>query len=412
MNIYIATSHSNQIAAHDLAEILRGAEHRVFEFPYFLGQAEPNEPREDLDHSGQYLNRPEWRALTAQHRAALAICDLCVLLLPCGLDSHMAAGMALGMGKRMVVVGDVSHDTRHPFLTWANAILRDPAELLVWLKGQESMAKTHYTQDEIEDYARQTGDPVAAQMMGQLLSLTRIKAMPADERDKKLEVAFKDPTGAASFIAEGFLRMLKNYGAENYLEMSFQSGDGQELILTAHKPRGITAGQGIAQIKTALFDWYFKNSAPPSVSRSGKLYKSMDEIPIQVVIQEVKTLVERRAQFLEKAHQLLDTGALHRDVIDRCASAEDAILVAIKNKGHRRAQKAEGELERLKNFMVSSLMPEIRRGIKREHGFQDPGDDLNQIMTQAMRSIRILIEDCESNAKVATCWLQSVGRQQ
>jgi hypothetical protein len=72
-----------------------------------------------------YLETPQWRQAVEENRKALLTCDVCVLLLPCGADSHADWGVAVGAGKPSIVMGHPKAGERTPSHLWSDAIIPD-----------------------------------------------------------------------------------------------------------------------------------------------------------------------------------------------------------------------------------------------------------------------------------------------
>ena len=111
MKVYVASSWRNP---HQQAVVaaLRAAGHDVYDFrnpkPGDDGfhwteidrewlKWTPEKFRESLDH-------PVAREGFASDMEALASCDVCVLVLPCGRSAHLELGWAAGAGKRTAVL--------------------------------------------------------------------------------------------------------------------------------------------------------------------------------------------------------------------------------------------------------------------------------------------------------------------
>ncbi len=144
MNIYISSSWKNRNSIRALAVALRTQGHTVYDFTdpasrQGVSEVPPERYPEQFDPTrhdyAAYLKAiPEWRAAIEQNRAALLRCDLCILLLPCGADSHADWGIAVGAGKRSIVVGHPKIGERTPSHLWAEAILSDVAAALQYLQ--------------------------------------------------------------------------------------------------------------------------------------------------------------------------------------------------------------------------------------------------------------------------------------
>lgn len=141
-NIYISSSWKNRERVRALAVRLRACGYEVYDFTDPESRKSPEIPPERFPDQfdpgkhvyGPYLSSvPEWRAAVEGNREALKRCDFVVLMLPCGNDAHADWALAVGMGKRSVVVGQPRAGERTPSHLWAEAILVHEVDLLPWL---------------------------------------------------------------------------------------------------------------------------------------------------------------------------------------------------------------------------------------------------------------------------------------
>jgi hypothetical protein len=103
----------------------------------------------------------------ADHMAALAWCDACVLVLPCGRSAHLEMGYARGLGKRVVVLFDPA---REPFgcdlmYRMADRLLADPSDLVPAL---EELARG-------DAAARPAYEPPTVECVGRLATSNRYR---------------------------------------------------------------------------------------------------------------------------------------------------------------------------------------------------------------------------------------------
>lgn len=141
MKIYIASSWKNRLQVRNIAIILRGSGHKVYDFtdPSCRKHLIPPEKYpEQFDPSQHlysvYINKGDWREAVAENRAAIEWCDCILLILPCGIDSHADWALGVGMGKKSVIVGHPRKGERSPVHLWADAILDSEIPLLDWLR--------------------------------------------------------------------------------------------------------------------------------------------------------------------------------------------------------------------------------------------------------------------------------------
>jgi len=158
MNIYISSSWKQRERVRALAIRLRVAGHEVYDFtdPACRNTVEipPERFPEQFDPSKhvyhEYINVPEWRSAVECNRQALELCNLCVLLLPCGNDAHADWAYAVGAGIRSAVVGQPRAGERTPSHMWADAILPDESALMSWLAELAAEKSEH---DRVADLA-------------------------------------------------------------------------------------------------------------------------------------------------------------------------------------------------------------------------------------------------------------------
>ncbi len=141
-NIYISSSWKNRDRVRALAVALRKRGHEVYDFTDPASRKAPEIPPEMFpeqydvdkhDYAAYLSSVPHWRRAVYDNLDALRRCDLCILLLPCGADSHADWGVAVGAGKRSIVVGHPKSGERTPSHLWAEHIFVDEAEALLWL---------------------------------------------------------------------------------------------------------------------------------------------------------------------------------------------------------------------------------------------------------------------------------------
>lgn len=82
------------------------------------------------------LNMTEYREAVMCNQAAIRACDLCVLLLPCGNDSHADWGVAVGANKLTYVVSHPLAGERTPSHLWADKFYDNVGQFLVSMQHQ------------------------------------------------------------------------------------------------------------------------------------------------------------------------------------------------------------------------------------------------------------------------------------
>lgn len=142
MYIYISSSWKNRDRVRAFAVALRAMGHEVYDFTDPLSRKAPEIPPEMFPEQfdparhnyADYLNTvAHWRVAVYGNLAAIQRCDLCVLLLPCGADSHADWGVAVGAGKFSIVVGHPKAGERTPSHLWAEKLVADDAEALAYI---------------------------------------------------------------------------------------------------------------------------------------------------------------------------------------------------------------------------------------------------------------------------------------
>ena len=137
MKIYVASSWKNKHQP-EVVDRLRNEGHEVYDFKdaanafdwrnlNFVGGWNPDSCRQVLEHSQVR------RAFTADMQA-LRLCELCVIVTPCGNSAHMEAGWAVGANKKLIIYyaeGTNSPDVMH---LMADAVVVGVTELIAEVK--------------------------------------------------------------------------------------------------------------------------------------------------------------------------------------------------------------------------------------------------------------------------------------
>jgi hypothetical protein len=127
---------------------LLAAGHEVYDFRHPDSGGPPGEPGStrskgfawsEIDPKWEGWSAGRFRALVTTHPLAaegfrndadaLAWCDTCVLVLPCGRSAHLEAGWAKGAGKRLVILLDEQNEPELMY-RFADAICLDLDELM------------------------------------------------------------------------------------------------------------------------------------------------------------------------------------------------------------------------------------------------------------------------------------------
>ena len=140
MRIYLASSWRNEMQP-PLVAVLRYAGHEVYDFRhpshgddgFHWSNIDPNwktwEPHEYIKSLGHPIAASGFR----KDMAALAWCEVCVLLNPCGRSAHLELGWAIGAGKSTIIhlAGMVEPELMYKM---AHRIVATTDELLALLK--------------------------------------------------------------------------------------------------------------------------------------------------------------------------------------------------------------------------------------------------------------------------------------
>lgn len=104
-------------AVQYLTENLQALGHDVFSFVpderNFVPKTQLEHPDSTFAPGDDWRNRPVLRQLFEKEMAGLADCSIFVLLLPAGETSHIEAGLAYGLNKRLVLIGEPAAAKTH-----------------------------------------------------------------------------------------------------------------------------------------------------------------------------------------------------------------------------------------------------------------------------------------------------------
>lgn len=113
MKIFIASPWKNKEQVEKLSEDLRARGHTVHSFIESGANLLTGHPIEDeMQIFSEALKN--WQddgrvsKIFESELTFLRECDLCVLLLPAGISSHLEAGIAYGWGKKTVLIGPIA----------------------------------------------------------------------------------------------------------------------------------------------------------------------------------------------------------------------------------------------------------------------------------------------------------------
>lgn len=134
MKIYVASSWRNTYQPR-VVRILREAGHNVYDFKDADGfswrEVDENWLAWDPKTYLRGLNHPYAERGFSRDMAALATCEACIMVMPCGVSASLETGWASGAGKRVAVYVPA---LREPDLMvkMAHFITHDENDLLAW----------------------------------------------------------------------------------------------------------------------------------------------------------------------------------------------------------------------------------------------------------------------------------------
>lgn len=142
--IYISSSWKNRVKVRELADLLRSAEFKAYDFTDPNCRTSPEIPPEKFPEQfdpeshvySSYLDQPEWRRAVEENRKALDRCTGVILLLPCGIDATADWAYAVGRGKLSIVLGHPRAGERSPVHLWADAFVQTPEEAVEWFSAR------------------------------------------------------------------------------------------------------------------------------------------------------------------------------------------------------------------------------------------------------------------------------------
>lgn len=116
MKFYVASSWRNTIQP-EIVALLRSLGHEVYDFKnprpgdngFHWSEIDPNWKTWTPEQFKAGLDHPVAEAGFLSDMQALAECDVCVLVMPCGRSAHLEAGFAIGAGKPTVIILSETH---------------------------------------------------------------------------------------------------------------------------------------------------------------------------------------------------------------------------------------------------------------------------------------------------------------
>lgn len=109
MNIYVASSWRNELQP-EVVDSLRKMGHDTYDFKedegasFHWSEVGISSESEDIYQYLQGIDTPRAKAGFRSDMGALSICNLCVLLLPCGKSAHLELRYAIGAGKKTAII--------------------------------------------------------------------------------------------------------------------------------------------------------------------------------------------------------------------------------------------------------------------------------------------------------------------
>jgi hypothetical protein len=110
MNYFIASRWENMKQVQYLTENLHALGHDIFSYVddkrNFVSKKELEQPADVFKLGDDWRTRPALKTMFEKDTEGLANCDVMILLLPAGETSHIEAGIAYGLGKKLVLIGE------------------------------------------------------------------------------------------------------------------------------------------------------------------------------------------------------------------------------------------------------------------------------------------------------------------
>ncbi len=111
MNVYVASSWRNE-RQPEVVETLISEGFEVYDFRnpeegdngFHWSEIDPNWENWSPESFKACLAHPIAEECFSKDMTALKMCDVCVLVLPCGRSAHLEAGWALGSGKKVIIL--------------------------------------------------------------------------------------------------------------------------------------------------------------------------------------------------------------------------------------------------------------------------------------------------------------------
>lgn len=140
MRIYVASSWRNEFHK-ETVEALTDLGHDVYDFKSDLGasfhwnEVGVNSETESLVTYLVGIDRPRAKAGFRSDMGALATCDLCVMLLPCGKSAHLELGYAVGAHKLTAIIINDSELQPELMYKMVDHIAVELGDFIAWLNN-------------------------------------------------------------------------------------------------------------------------------------------------------------------------------------------------------------------------------------------------------------------------------------
>jgi hypothetical protein len=146
MRVYLSASWKQRERVRALAEALRDEGHEVYDFtdprcrktPEIPPEAFPLQFDPERETYREYITgNPYYKAAVHSNYEAIEWCDVVLLLLPAGCDSHADWALGVGMRKKSAVVGQPKAGDRTPSHLWCDQFLDRDEDVSGWLETLE-----------------------------------------------------------------------------------------------------------------------------------------------------------------------------------------------------------------------------------------------------------------------------------
>ena len=142
LKIYIASSWKNKAKVREIANQLRKDGHKVYDFTDPETRKVPEELPPDAVREfdpekhkySEFIRNRNFYASVMDNQEAIRKCDLVIMLLPCGNDSHADWAYGVGQGKASIVTGQPQKGGQSYTQLWADKIIDNPDDIYEYIK--------------------------------------------------------------------------------------------------------------------------------------------------------------------------------------------------------------------------------------------------------------------------------------